>query len=173
MIDEKGYDITFAENSVISFMNVMIETFADFNIDIVDYLQKKSDCDPDFFKYKNFRDKRFVKTNGKVGESLHEPSNYQYNIDKLTQIYGFCNGDAFKIGFDEFIKAVSTADFSNIYNEKETKKAKTSFVISIIKDYVTPEEWYKKAANSINLTPSKCSGANVKSWADDIIFAIR
>ena len=61
----------------------------------------------------------------------------------------------------------------NIYNEKETKKAKTSFVISIIKDYVTPEEWYKKAANSINLTPSKCSGANVKSWADDIIFAIR
>ena len=67
-----------------------------------------------------------------------------------------------------FLNCVSAADFSAIWGLKGVKKAKLKYTIFVLKEKM-PDEWYKLAANSIDSTPQKCSGASVPvGWDTDI-----
>lgn len=86
---------------------------------------------------------------------------YQYDIDMILKIYKFCQGDIFDISFGRFITAVENADFSLIISTDGLIKNKFYYSISIIKEFVHSSEWYKKAANSINIEPTVCTKGKV------------
>lgn len=58
-IYEKGYEVYFLENSITAYMDSVIEVFSEFDIDLVDYLKKDSDFEPEFGDYNDFRAKRY------------------------------------------------------------------------------------------------------------------
>lgn len=60
-IYEKGYETYPLEHSITAYMDAAIETFADFNIDLVEYLKRDSDFDPEFGDYNDFRAKKYAR----------------------------------------------------------------------------------------------------------------
>ena len=62
----------------------------------------------------------------------------------------------------DFINSVSEANFRSIYDHAVIKKSKhkTKYIICILSKF-TGNEWYLKAAHSIDTEPNKCSGATV------------
>lgn len=183
-LDGNGWDSSYLTRDISSYLTHVFSTFALFNIDLTPIIKYNSDFEKRFGTYDKFRDEKFASSanksellenedNSDKEENPEEPCSYKYNEEKISQIYNFCNEDAFAIEFNEFIKAISTTDFSTIYNSPSTKKAKLAYSISIIKDFVNSTIWYKKAAESIGSSPTKCSGANVKSWSDKINDAIK
>lgn len=85
----------------------------------------------------------------------------KYDIGAITRIYNYCKGNTFSVGFKVFVDAVVSADFSYIYNDNSTITSKCAYLISVVKKFVDNKDWYKKAANSINSEPTRCSGMKV------------
>ena len=99
----------------------------------------------------------------------------KYTIDnyKMSHVYDFgINTNVFGgcITLIDFFNCVQCADFSKIYQDRNTKKTKTKYIVYIISHYYNAE-WYNAAASSIGTTPGKCSGANVSDdggkWKTD------
>lgn len=53
-IYEKGYEVRFLENSITAYIDSVIEVFAEFHINLVEYLKEDSEFDPTFGNYNNF-----------------------------------------------------------------------------------------------------------------------
>lgn len=98
---------------------------------------------------------------------------YQYDIDMILKIYKFCQGDVFNICFGQFVTAIENADFSQIINTDGLIKNKFYYSISIIKEFVHSSEWYKKAANSINIEPTVCTKGGLSPDWKKAINAIK
>lgn len=98
---------------------------------------------------------------------------YQYDIDMILKIYKFCQGDVFNICFGQFVTAIENADFSQIINTGGLIKNKFYYSISIIKEFVHSSEWYKKAANSINIEPTVCTKGGLSPDWKKAINAIK
>ena len=103
--------------------------------------------------------------------------NYEYNANKIEKIYDFCrrdgrNREVFKntVTKTDFINAVASADFKNIFVKEGTVKTKLKYIICIVSYSIDTEanDWYKKAAESIGVTPSRCSGIyEYEDWRDE------
>lgn len=109
---------------------------------------------------------------GKGCSSFNQPlqnEELKYDIDAITRIYNYCNGDTFSVSFKVFVDAIAKADFSIIYNANGTTTSKCAYLISIIKKFVYSKDWYRNAANSINTEPTRCSGMKVPpKWKNDL-----
>lgn len=93
----------------------------------------------------------------------------QYDIGAITRIFNYCKENTFTVGFETFINAVVTADFSTIYNANNTVTSKCAYLISVVKKFVDDKDWYRKAAHSINSEPTRCSGMKVPSeWKNGL-----
>ena len=95
-------------------------------------------------------------------DSREQNAVYEYNSERITKIYNFCNGTVFKnVSLHEFGEYVAQARFSALHTKKGTIKSKLKYIISIISHSVEGAGWYRQAATSVGTTPSKCSGANI------------
>jgi hypothetical protein len=102
-------------------------------------------------------------------ENSGKPQQYTFDIEKVTAVYNFCIETKVisnSISNVDFINAVATANFAKIYFREKTIKTKFKYIIHILSFSINDINWYKEAANSIKVTPSMCSGANVKDRAD-------
>jgi len=89
----------------------------------------------------------------------------------LADIYRFCIDTKVineNISTFAFIIDAANADFKNTFDNAKVK-GKFKYTIYIISTIMNSDEWYKKAANSIETTPSKCSGAfSPDEWKEEI-----
>lgn len=93
----------------------------------------------------------------------------QYDIGAITRIFNYCKENTFTVGFETFLNAIVTADFSTIYNANNTVASKCAYLISVVKKFVDDKDWYRKAAHSINSEPTRCSGMKVPSeWKNGL-----
>ena len=174
-LENSGYEGIYIRRDINDYIRDLIALFANFNIDLVKYLEKHNDFDPEFGSYEKFRHTKFTRelnNQTPIVQPSIEDSSFVYDNEKMLVIYNLCNSDVFNVSFKDFIAAVDSADFSSIFGKADTKKSKMMFSISVMKNFVHSIDWYKKAAESIGSTPAKCSGANVKRWADKINSAI-
>jgi hypothetical protein len=86
---------------------------------------------------------------------------YDTDVNKIKKLFSFLNDDIIACKEHEFLKAVATANFSNI---TILKKSKFQFMIFALGTYNggMSKEWYLESAKSINKRASKCSGATVE-----------
>lgn len=111
-------------------------------------------------------------SNDAIVQTVQNSSNGHFDVDLsyIEKIYNYIVNDAIPdtITNTMFSNYVSAADFSTIWKITEVKKAKLRYTIFILSKKMS-NEWYKQAANSIGLTPQKCSGATVpEGWDNDI-----
>ena len=116
----------------------------------------------------DFVDKLFPTTPGKSLPDNALPSSniqeFEYNSEKITAIHSFCNGTVFNdISSHQFGEYVAQANFRDLYEKEGTIKSKLKYIIYIISHSIDGEGWYKRAATSIGVTPSKCSGVNISN----------
>ena len=96
---------------------------------------------------------------------------YHYDSTKINKIYVFCNDtDVFEeVTLHDFGRYIANADFSKLYNDQKTIKSKLKYIITVIYATMDSNNWCRKVTDSIGLTPSKCSGANVPiDWRDKV-----
>ncbi|MDR1583237.1 MAG: hypothetical protein LBS55_08280 [Prevotellaceae bacterium] len=96
-------------------------------------------------------------------------NNKQYTFDpsEITTVYDFCidtgvlKSDVISLG--NFISAVDSANFKDIYEHAKQQKAqcKCKYTIFVLSKFVTGEDWYLNTAHSIDTEPNRCSGINV------------
>lgn len=162
-----GYAVRLFERDVNDFIGDIIDSFAIFEIDLVPLLQKKSDFEGLLGSYNRFRDEKFILETdvSNFVEKKAVPCEYNYDENKILDIYNFCKGEVFNISLGDFTAAIEKADFSKIYSSENILKNKFAYSISVIKKFINSTEWYKKAANSIGEEPTSCSKKSVpKDW---------
>lgn len=98
----------------------------------------------------------------KKADTVSNAADYSVNMDYVERIYNYILNDAIPdtITNITFLNCVNTANFSAIWEISGVKKSKLKYTIFTLSKEM-PNEWYKQAANSIGLTPQKCSGATV------------
>lgn len=99
-----------------------------------------------------------------------QSAHFSVDLTYIGKIYNHISEDVIPntVTNTMFLNCVSAADFSAIWGLKGVKKAKLKYTIFVLKEKM-PDEWYKLAANSIDSTPQKCSGASVPvGWDTDI-----
>lgn len=86
----------------------------------------------------------------------------------LLNVYDFCiETGVFLDSTDlaKFMQYANNAQFGYLFILEGTVKSKLKYTISFLSKKTKNDEWYKKAANSIDFEPSDCSGANVpEDW---------
>ena len=85
------------------------------------------------------------------------------NESAISYIFKALNEDAFSLSKTQFSTLVEHADFSSIYGTIKGNKAKIKWMISCL-SICMGNIWYEKAANSIEVKPKSCSGANVAEY---------
>ena len=89
----------------------------------------------------------------------HIPMEYQPLIDMIYQ--ELCDHNVFEIDENQFRILIENADFSEVCNKKKAPIAYTIYILSKLMG----SDWYEESAKSINLSKTRCSGANVEGWA--------
>lgn len=92
-------------------------------------------------------------------DGYHIPMEYQPLIDMIYQ--ELCDHDVFEIDENQFRILIENADFSEVCNRKKAPIAYTIYILSKLMG----SDWYEESAKSINLSKTRCSGANVEGWA--------
>ncbi len=154
----------------------LYERYKDFRFDIL-----ALDSHPSGYRLHSFcylfdtydRRVRFILEFACIPEGEGNKDIYKYDVEKISQLYNFCNKDVFDIDFATFVNAVSQANFSIIYKSENIRKNKLAYLISVIKNHVHSTEWYKKAANSIEIEPAVCTKKNVPEDWKKAIKAIK
>ena len=100
--------------------------------------------------------------NPSKNDGYHIPIEYQSLIDMIYQ--ELFDNYVFDINENIFRILIENADFSEIYNKKKTQIAYTIYILSKLMG----GDWYEESAKSINLTKTRCSGANVEDWAKNL-----
>lgn len=92
-------------------------------------------------------------------------------VAKLNEIYFFCVDEKVFAEVDnyEFHECITKIDFSKFFTDKVIRKNKFKYIIYRLHLIINDSTWYKKAANSIEVIPKNCSGANVpEEWKEMI-----
>lgn len=118
-------------------------------------------------------------TNITTQQNKTDNTHFEFDTQKISLIFHFCSAlyvegkdkdYVFEIAVKEIdlINSVAKADFREIYDN--SKKTKCKYLIYFINNYIMQNaEWYKKAAQSIDTEPVKCSGANVPfKWKNEL-----
>lgn len=71
-IYENGYKVYFLENSITAYMDSVIEVFAEFDINLVEYLKEESDFEPEFGDYNDFRAKKYANKSEAIEKQILE-----------------------------------------------------------------------------------------------------
>lgn len=81
-IYEKGYITYPLEHSITAYMDAVIETFAEFNINLVEYLKKDSDFEQEFGDYNDFRAKKYAEKSTPEKEETPEDASEATKKDR-------------------------------------------------------------------------------------------
>jgi hypothetical protein len=102
-----------------------------------------------------------ISTKTEAENNSSESKTFKIDVNKIKKLFSFLNDDIIACKEHEFLKAVATANFSNI---TILKKSKFQFMIFALGTYNggMSKEWYLESAKSINIRASKCSGATVE-----------
>ena len=106
--------------------------------------------------------------NDEESEGKAQQNQFSLNAAIIERIYNFCIStkvlDRDEISNIDFINAVHSANFKELFDADGTKKSKLAYIIYVLSHHVVGRDWYYTASASIGKTTSRCSGANV---ADD------